>query len=217
MNRPIGRFCSCVTTTKGERTRQRVIEQAAPVFNQRGYWGSSLRDLMAATGLEKGGIYNHFRSKDELAAAAFDHNVWLMGERIRAALAGLRHAEDRLHAIVDVYRTFAFDPPFPGGCPILNAAVESDDTHPMMRDKVRAAMADLRVATIARIVERGVERGELRPDADPDAVSTVFMSTLEGALMLDQLYRDAAYMGHAADHLDDYVQSLVATDQEDHS
>lgn len=206
-----------MTTTKGERTRQRVIEQAAPVFNQRGYWGSSLRDLMEATGLEKGGIYNHFRSKDELAAAAFDHNVGLMGERIRAALAGLRHAEDRLHAIVDVYRTFAFDPPFPGGCPILNAAVESDDTHPMMRDKVRSAMADLRVATIARIVERGVERGELRPDADPDAVSTVFMSTLEGALMLDQLYRDATYMQHAADHLDDYVQSLVATDQEDHS
>src|SRR5947199_130742 len=61
--------------TKGDRTRRRVIEQAAPVFNTRGYWGSSVRDLMEASGLQKGGIYNHFGSKDELALAAFDHDV----------------------------------------------------------------------------------------------------------------------------------------------
>jgi TetR/AcrR family transcriptional regulator, transcriptional repressor for nem operon len=195
-------------TTKGERTRQRVIEQAAPVFNQRGYWGSSLRDLMDATGLEKGGIYNHFRSKDDLAAAAFEHNVGLMGERIREALAGRRLAADRLHAIVAVYRRFAVDPPFAGGCPILNAAAETDDTHPVLRAKVQEAMDSLRVETVRRIVERGVERGELRASVEPDAVATVVMSMLEGALMLGQLYGGLSFMTHAADHLDDYIDSL---------
>ena len=198
-------------TTKGERTRARVIERAAPVFNQRGYWGSSLRDLMAATGLEKGGIYNHFHTKDELAAAAFDHNVGLMGDRIRAALEGRRHAVDRLLALVDVYRTFVTDPPFPGGCPILNAAVDTDDTHPALRRKVQRAMDDLRSDTVARIVQRGVERHELRPGTDPDAVATVIVSTLEGALMLGHLYGDASYMDRAAAHLDDYVLSLATT------
>lgn len=194
--------------SKGERTRQRVIEQAAPVFNQRGYWGSSLRDLMHATGLEKGGIYNHFSSKDELAAAAFEHNVGLMGERIAAALEGRRGAVERLLAITAVYRRFAVDPPFPGGCPILNAAVESDDTHPAMRQQVQRAMDSLRVATIARIVQRGVERGELRAGTDPDAVATVIVSMLEGALMLGQLYGGSSYMERAADHLDTYIHSL---------
>jgi TetR/AcrR family transcriptional regulator, transcriptional repressor for nem operon len=203
-------------TTKGQRTRQRVIERAAPVFNQRGYWGSSLRDLMDATGLEKGGIYNHFRSKDELAAAAFDHNVDLMRVRIRAALEGRRHAVDRLHAINDVYRTFAVAPPFPGGCPIMNAAVDSDDTHPDLRSRVQAAMVELREDTLARIVARGVERGELRPDVDPDDASTVIIATLEGALMLTQLYDDPAYVDRAAAHLDTYVDTL-ATDPEGRS
>src|SRR5215813_8035692 len=58
---------------KGEATRREIIEKAAPIFNQKGFEGASLSDLMAATGLEKGGIYRHFESKEELAAEAFDY------------------------------------------------------------------------------------------------------------------------------------------------
>src|SRR5258707_2125465 len=59
--------------TKGEQTRKKIVQAAAPIFNQRGYEGSSLNDLMEATGLQKGGIYRHFSSKEELAAEAFDY------------------------------------------------------------------------------------------------------------------------------------------------
>jgi len=190
-------------------TRQRVIETTAPVFNQRGYWGTSMRDLMHATGLEKGGIYNHFRNKDELAAAAFEHNVELMGERIRAALAGRRHAVDRLRAIGDVYRRFAVDAPFVGGCPIMNAATEADDTHELLRHRAQDAMGRLRDDTIARIVARGVERGELRPDVDPHSAATIIVAILEGALMLSHLYDDPSQVTVATAHLDGYVASLA--------
>ena len=199
-----------MAATKGVRTRQRVIESAAPVFNRRGYWGASLRDLMDATGLEKGGIYNHFRSKDELAAAALEHNVSLIGARIRAALEGRREAVARLRAVLDVYRGFAVAPPFDGGCPILNAAVDSDDTHPALREQVRAAMDRLREETFVRIVSRGVDRGELASSVSPQEVATVLVATLEGGLMLSQLYRDPSYLLVAVDHLEGYVSSLAA-------
>ena len=58
--------------SKGEETRLRIVAEAAPLFNQRGYEGCSIQDIMDATGLEKGGIYRHFESKEELAAEAFD-------------------------------------------------------------------------------------------------------------------------------------------------
>src|SRR4029077_15442426 len=58
---------------KGEQTRQEIIRKAAPIFNQRGYDGAALSDLMKATGPEKGGIYRHFGSKQQLAAEAFDY------------------------------------------------------------------------------------------------------------------------------------------------
>jgi len=48
--------------TKGEQTRKKIVEAAAPIFNQHGYEGSSLNNLMEATGLKKGGIYRHFSS-----------------------------------------------------------------------------------------------------------------------------------------------------------
>jgi len=59
--------------SKAQETKMRIIEQAAALFNQQGYAGSSMSDLMR--GLQKGGIYNHFRSKDELALEAFDFAV----------------------------------------------------------------------------------------------------------------------------------------------
>ena len=60
---------------KGELTRERIIAQAAPLFNQRGFAGCSMQDVMEATGLEKGGLYRHFSSKEELAAEAFRYAV----------------------------------------------------------------------------------------------------------------------------------------------
>jgi TetR/AcrR family transcriptional repressor of nem operon len=195
--------------TKGERTRERVIASAAPVFNQRGYWGATLRDLMSATGLEKGGIYNHFRSKDELAAAAFEHNVDRMGELIRSALSSSpRDAGSRLRAVLGVYQRFV-RAPIPGGCPILNAATDTDDTHPAMRAQVQEAMRRLREDTLLRIVARGIERGEVRADVSASDVATVFVSTIEGALMLAQLYGDPSYIDVATAHLDGYVDTLL--------
>src|ERR1700739_260990 len=74
--------------TKGQQARREINERAAPLFNQKGYEGTSLSDLMDATGLQKGGIYRHFGSKEELAAAAF-------------AYSGLKAANKRLDGIDD--------------------------------------------------------------------------------------------------------------------
>jgi TetR/AcrR family transcriptional repressor of nem operon len=70
------------TMTKGEQTRRRIVEAAAPIFNKRGYEAASLSELMAATGLKKGGIYRHFSSKEEPAAEVFDY-TWEAAWKVR--------------------------------------------------------------------------------------------------------------------------------------
>src|ERR1700743_3353151 len=68
--RPIGRNKMTEVTiksTRGEATRRRIVKQSAAVFNRRGYSGTSMSELMEATGLEKGGLYRHFASKEDLA------------------------------------------------------------------------------------------------------------------------------------------------------
>lgn len=193
---------------KGSATRQRIVERAAPVFNQRGYWGASMSDLMEATGLEKGGIYNHFGSKEALALEAFEHNTDLMAGHLRAALDGKRHAVERLQALIGAFRHFVERPPFPGGCPLLNTATESDDTHPALRDRARERMTELLDGTVARVVGRGVERGELRADVDARQTATVIVAALEGAIMLSRLYDSPAPMRRTAAHLAEWVETL---------
>ena len=190
---------------KGEQTREHIIAQAAALFNQKGFAGASLSDIMAATGLQKGGIYRHFGSKEELAAEAFAYASGKMGARFAEALEGKTSAPERLRAIIDVYVGVPIDPPVPGGCPVLSAAVESDHGNVGLRDRVRSAMDGLR-RLVRRVVAEGIERGELRADADPEQVATVVTATLEGGIMLTQLYDDPEYVRRAAAHLDDYLE-----------
>ena len=192
---------------KGERTRRVIVEKAAALFNTRGYFGSSMNDLMRKTGLEKGGIYNHFSSKEELACAAFDYSAALMRERFEAALASREGAVERLFAIVDVLGCLADDPPVAGGCPILNTAVESDGANPEFKERAGEAMSGW-LRLLGRIVKEGVRTGELTPDADPRKTASVVLATLEGAVMLSRLCDDPAHMSRAVEHLKLHLMSL---------
>lgn len=86
---------------------------------------------MRATGLKKGGIYNHFDSKGELARAAFEYAYQQLRRRFDRVLAD---ADDdpaqQLLGLIHVYSDVIQQPPVAGGCPILNTAIESDDAHP---------------------------------------------------------------------------------------
>jgi TetR/AcrR family transcriptional regulator, transcriptional repressor for nem operon len=196
------------TVRKGERTRAMIVARAAPLFNSRGYFGSSLADIMRATGLEKGGIYNHFDGKDDLAVQAFDYAAGLIRRRLRAAVDAHAHAADRLLAIVAVFRANVDDPPVAGGCPVLNTAVEADDAHPLLRERARAAM-DGWSGLIRETIRGGIRAGEVRPGTDPDAVATVLIATLEGAIMLTKLYGDPVHMRRAVEHLTTYIDTTV--------
>ena len=194
--------------SKGEQTREMIVARAAPLFNRQGYAGASMADIMRATGLEKGGIYNHFASKNDLALAAFDYSIGLVRQRFAAALEGKRHAAERLLAVVGVLRDMIEDPPVSGGCPLLNTAVEADDAHPELRARARATMDDW-YGMIQRIVSRGIERGELRAETDPNEVATVLISSLEGAIMMSKLYDDPAHVRRVAAYLSRYVAGTL--------
>lgn len=192
--------------SKAQETREKILREAAALFNQYGYSGSSMSDIMRVTGLQKGGIYNHFKSKDELALQAFDFAAECMRRQYLGALKGKHHAIDRLKAVISLFSTFAENPPIPGGCPLLNTAVESDDTHPALRERVQIAMDGWR-ALICKIINKGIAKGEVRENVEADAVATIVISTLEGAVMMSKLYGDAIHVKRAVKHLHGYLDS----------
>lgn len=192
--------------SKGQKTRGRIVAQAANLFNQRGFEGSSISDLMAATGLEKGGIYRHFSSKEELAAEAFDY-AWKSAFETR-----MQDVEQVPNSIEKLRRFIAnfIDRPSAvrGGCPVLNTAVEADDGNPLLRERVRAAWRQWR-DVLAEIVAAGLKRKEIRPDIDAKEVATLIISSLEGALMIARLERNKEALLAAQSHLLRYLETDV--------
>ena len=192
----------------GEQTRENIIRQAAALFNQQGFAGASMSDIMQATGLQKGGIYRHFESKEALALEAFDYAVQQMAGRFTAALEGRENAVDRLHAVVAVFARLHDDPPVPGGCPMLNTAIESDDGNPALRARARTAMDGLRTL-VRQAVRKGIPRNEVRADVDGDELATLMISTLEGGVALSRLYGDGVHLRRAADAMRRYLDERV--------
>jgi TetR/AcrR family transcriptional regulator, transcriptional repressor for nem operon len=196
-------------TNRGEATRRRIVEQSAAVFNRHGYSGTSMSELMDATGLEKGGLYRHFESKQELAAAAFDYAWETVNEPRRR---GLEDCTTSLEKLLLLVKNFVEQPPrtLPGGCPLLNTAIDSDDGNPVLRGKARAALDQWRTG-IADIVRQGQQKQELRKDIDATHVSVVVIATLEGAVMMSRMEKTRDPLLTVGKHLEGYLQSLKAS------
>jgi TetR/AcrR family transcriptional repressor of nem operon len=79
-------------------------------------------------------------------------------------------------------------PVVPGGCPLLNTAIDADDGNEVLRDRVRAALRQWR-DSVSGIVETGIKHREIRQGVDPKEVATIIISSLEGALMVARLER----------------------------
>lgn len=194
--------------SQSHETRDKIIQQSSELFNQQGYAGSSLSDIMRVTGLKKGGIYNHFKSKDEIALAAFDFAVEQVTQRYQQVLRQ-PGAIARLCAMIDVFGDCVENAPIPGGCPILNTAIESDDTHPALRERAQQAMNRWR-SLIIQIVKKGIQQNQLKPSIDADEVASILISALEGALMMTKLYGDSVHLKRISCHLKDYITQTLA-------
>src|ERR1700688_539709 len=191
---------------KGEATRQDIIRKAAPIFNRKGY-SAALSDLMRATGLEKGGIYRHFESKEELAGDAFEH-AWKVAMDARfEGTEEIPNTVDRLKQIVRNFRDRRAGL-VPGGCPLLNTAIDSDDGNPQLRAKARQALSSW-LDRLQSIAEEGKRRGEVRCDVDSAKLATLIASTLEGSIMVSRLQKKEEPRDLAVRHLEEYLETKV--------
>jgi len=169
--------------SKAEKTRQFIIETTAPIFNQKGYAGTSLNDIAEATGLTRGGIYGNFESKDEVALAAFDYNYTQLFTTIRKKMDETVYPIDKLKVHLTMLADFAHAPLFRYGCPILNTAIEADDTHPELRLKAIGAINSW-YKKIAEIIAEGIENRQIQMGTDAAEFAGAFIALIEGGIML---------------------------------
>lgn len=172
--------------SKSDRTRQFIIEKAAPLFNRQGYAATSLSDLTTATGLAKGGIYGNFSSKDEIAAEAFEYAMNKVREAIRFKMNQHADAPGKLLAILDFYHNYSSDPLIDGGCPLLNTATEADDHLPFLRERANRIMKEM-LGVLEQLIAKGKSEGDFHADVDEAAEAAFLFAAIEGGIMMSRL------------------------------
>jgi TetR/AcrR family transcriptional repressor of nem operon len=169
--------------SKAERTRQFIIETTAGIFNTKGYAGTSLADLTEATGLTKGSIYGNFENKEEVALAVFDYNLSRIKQAIQQHMVQATSNSEKLLVYAVVYGTFIRAPFLPGGCPILNTAIEADDTNNLLKDKAAKAILEWK-KSITDVIKAGIKTGEFLETVEPERSALSIIALIEGGIMI---------------------------------
>ena len=185
---------------KADDTRRYIIEKVAPVFNMHGYAGTSMSQLTDAIGLTKGALYGNFKNKDEIALAALEYNISRISSEIADTIKPIKNTCDRLVAFAQYYKDAYDTVSQRGGCPILNAAVDSDNSELPLRDVVIRSLEGW-MNSISTIIKKGIKSGEIKEGVNPDAVATYFVSLIEGGIMLSKVTGSRIHLERNVSHL----------------
>ncbi|MFB5086272.1 TetR/AcrR family transcriptional regulator [Psychrobacillus sp. PGGUH221] len=189
---------------KGQITKEHIIRESAGLFNTKGYTGASLSEIIERCGIRKGGIYNHFENKDEIALAAFDYSFSQILSFLTKALENASNSKESLLAICNVYIDVIENDSLEGGCPILNTAIESDDGHPFLKEKAQQAMKTF-IGKLTMIIQKGIENKEFREDINTEEASTYIIAVIEGGVMLSKLFDDSKYIRHCSSNIIQFI------------
>lgn len=193
--------------SKAEQTRQFIVERTAPIFNTKGYAGTSLNDMAEATGLTKGSIYGNFANKDEVALAAFDHNLKNVEGIISFEMDKQNTITEKLLVYVSVYENFVKFPTLTGGCPILNTATEADDTHPALKQKASDAINGWK-NKIVRLINTGIKNSEFKADTNAEQLALTIIAMIEGAVMITKLTGKTNYRKAIMQSVETLIKSI---------
>jgi len=171
-----------------ERTKEIIIKVSADLFNTKGYKATSLSDITTATGFTKGAIYKHFENKDDLEQQALRSLGKTMFETLGIQIKKATDYEAKMNVVFDFFENYLINPPYAGGCPLMNSACESDDSNPSLRQQSFGILVNLKSA-IKRIITSGIKHKQVISTTDVNELTHVFIATLEGGIMMSKLER----------------------------
>jgi TetR/AcrR family transcriptional regulator, transcriptional repressor for nem operon len=190
-----------------EATKETILRKSGVLFNTNGYKATSISHITDATGFTKGAIYRHFESKEELERQTLAHLSGLLLEKVRERSKVETTAGGKLRAIFKFFENYITNPPLKGGCPLMNAAIEADDAHPILRKEALKILHLLRESLII-ILQNGIENKQLKPGIDKNFYATLVIATLEGGIMMSKLQGNNDDIKKMIKHLTKQVEEI---------
>jgi TetR/AcrR family transcriptional regulator, transcriptional repressor for nem operon len=185
------------------------VEHAAALVAERGVAGTSLDEVLAASGAGKSQLYHYFSDRDGLIAAAVEHRCAQVVEELTGMLGSVATLADLRQVLAAYVAEYGRRL---SGCPIGTLAGEVAERNEGARERVAAAF-DAWEGLFAGAFARMRERGELPASVSPSSLATALLASLEGGMLLSQVRRDVTSLRATVDMTLAHLEQMARHDR----
>lgn len=189
--------------------REKIIHETMKLFSLKGFLSTSINDILQATAVSKGGLYNHFKSKEDLFFAVLSESRKLWREKCLAGLDQLEKSIDKVIKLLENYRDrYLTDyENFPGGCIFVTLSVELPDQKPHLAHELNEGFVRLKTM-IHRLLDQAKEAGEIRDDVSIEAVTEMIFSGMLGASVIYGMEKSNDNLHRVINSLSNYLRTI---------
>lgn len=195
---------------KAQATRDRILDAANELFYLNGYNATGLDKVIKGAGVTKGNFYYYFKSKEALAIATLDWQMKKVMADVRENVLSnqsspLQILLDTLNLIVNRQK----EQQRQGqacGCYFGNFALELSTTSQGIKDKVKEIF-DQYLDNFTELLQKAKDKGEISSNIVPESASSVILSQLEGAILLNKAKQDAKTLDTSLQFIKTYLTS----------
>lgn len=189
--------------------KQKIIRESLRLFSLKGFLSTSIHDILKAANTSKGGLYNHFESKEALFYAVLEEARKIWREKNLANLDQIENPVEKVKKLLENYRDrYLKDTKnFPGGCIFVALSVELDDQRPILSHEINKGYVGLK-AMIKELLDQGKILGELRDDVDTKAVTEMIFAGMLGASVIYGVEKSTASIDQSINTLIEYLETL---------
>jgi TetR/AcrR family transcriptional repressor of nem operon len=189
--------------------KEKIVRESLKLFSLKGFLSTSIQDIMRETKTSKGGLYNHFKSKDDIFVAVLSEARKVWRERNLAGLDRIQKPVEKVRKLLENYRDRYLKDreTFPGGCIFVSLSVELDDQRPDFSRELNEGFVRFK-AMIRRNLDQGKESGELKQEVNTEAVTEMIFSGMLGASVIYGTGKSSKSIDQCINSLIDYLESL---------
>lgn len=183
--------------------KEKIIHESLRLFSTKGYMSTSINDILEAVGTSKGGLYNHFKSKEDLFFSALSEARKIWRQKNLDGLSELERPLDKIIKILENYRNHYLPDleDFPGGCVFVNLAVELNDQQPHLAREINEGFERFK-GMIKRLLDQEKEAGRLKDGVNTTLAAEMVFSGIVGTSVT---YTSAK----SREHLDRNIAALI--------
>ena len=194
--------------TKGLQTKQNIIIKSLQLFSVKGYYNTSINDILEATNLTKGGLYGHFQSKEDIWYAVYDQAVTMWRNIVFKNIRKIDDPIERIEKVLDNdLRNYLGGNVFEGGCFFLNMLVELSGQSSTMSDCILKGYVSFS-KLISQWLKEADDKNMLKFGLNFNEIASFIVVSINGCAALYISIRDPKIWELTLTQLNYYIREL---------